>query len=142
MQKLNSILKVKSNTENLTLIRDFVREHAVANGFSDDAINDIMLASDEAATNIMKHSYKANSSGEIEVSVVVIGEELEIILRDNGKSFNPNDIPSPNMEKYFNEKRVGGLGLHLMRTLMDSVEYSAAKNGNKLVLKKKLKKVS
>lgn len=142
MQKLNSILKIKSDTENLILIREFVLAHAVKNGFSDEATNDIMLAADEAATNIMKHSYKSNSSGIIEVRIDVVGDEFEIILKDKGRSFNPNDIPSPNMEKYFSEKRVGGLGLHLMRTLMDSVEYSAAESGNKLILKKKLKKVS
>lgn len=142
MQKLNSILKIKSDTENLSLIREFVLAHAVKNGFSDEVTNDIMLAADEAATNIMKHSYKSNSSGIIEVRVEIVGDEFEIILKDKGRSFNPNDIPSPNMEKYFSEKRVGGLGLHLMRTLMDSVEYSAAESGNKLILKKKLKKVS
>lgn len=142
MQKLNSILKIKSDTENLILIRDFVRDHALNNGFDEDAVNDIMLAADEAATNIIKHSYKFNSSGDIVVKVEIVDEALEIILKDNGRAFNPADIPAPNMEKYFNEKRVGGLGLHLMRTLMDSVEYSTAKNGNKLVLRKKLKKVS
>lgn len=142
MQKLNSILKINSDTENLILIREFVLAHAVKNGFSDEVTNDIMLAADEAATNIMKHSYKSNSSGIIEVRVEIVGDEFEIILKDKGRSFNPNDIPSPNMEKYFSEKRVGGLGLHLMRTLMDSVEYSTAESGNKLILKKKLKKVS
>lgn len=132
--------KVKSRTEQLAQIREFISKSANQIGIKQNEIDKIILAVDEACTNIIKHAYHFNPEKEITIILAFNSEEFKITLIDEGDSFNPNSISNPDMKKYFEEKRVGGLGLHLMRTLMDNVEYKTIDGKlNKLILRKKIK---
>jgi serine/threonine-protein kinase RsbW len=118
-------LKVKSKTENLSLIRDFVSEKALDAGLPVAAVEKIMLAVDEACTNIIKHAYKSSPEGEIFLNVDYDDEKFTITIIDYGKSFNPETIPQPDLQKYYREHKVGGLGIYLMKSLMDDVKYTS-----------------
>lgn len=140
MSKLNNILfekQVKSTTENLSLIRDFIRNCASAKKVRKAIIDKIILAVDEACTNIIKHAYHSNPNGEIRVVLEFTTDKCRIILIDFGDSFNPDLIPEPDMPTYLKERKVGGLGLYLIRSLMDEVEYHSGKDGyNQLTITK------
>lgn len=114
---------VKSKTENLSDIRDFVKRTAEEAGIIQDLIDKIMLAVDEACTNIIKHAYKSNPDGEINISISYSNKKFTVKIKDYGTSFEANSIPEPDLQKYYREKRVGGLGMYLMKTLMDEVKY-------------------
>jgi serine/threonine-protein kinase RsbW len=116
-------LIVKSKTENLSSIRDFVSNYAQEAGIDQEIIEKIILAVDEACTNIMKHAYKTFPDGEIIIKVKFDKHKFTIVIRDFGNSFEADKIPDPDLKKYYNEKRIGGLGMYLMRTLMDEVQY-------------------
>jgi serine/threonine-protein kinase RsbW len=116
-------LTIESRTEKLSDVRDFVSDAASRFGFDEEVVNKIALAVDEACTNVIKHGYKYAPDKKITVSVSEGSGKFEIIIEDQGNSFNPLDVKSPDMKKYFSEFRRGGLGMHLMRTLMDEVEY-------------------
>jgi len=132
-------MKVKSTTENLAVIRAFVEEKASQSGIDKNVIEKIVLAVDEASTNIIKHAYNYDASTEFVVRVLISKEEFKVLLTDHGKSFDPNQIADPDMPTYLKQRRVGGLGLHLMRHLMDKVEYhQLAGDGNQLILTKKI----
>ncbi|MFA6596081.1 MAG: ATP-binding protein [Ignavibacteriaceae bacterium] len=132
-------MKVKSTTENLAVIRAFVEEKASQSGIDKSVIEKIVLAVDEASTNIIKHAYNYDASTEFVVRVLISKEEFKVLLTDHGKSFDPNQITDPDMPTYLKQRRVGGLGLHLMRHLMDKVEYQKlAGDGNQLILTKKI----
>lgn len=118
-------LRVKSKTENLSLIRDFVSEKALNAGLPVTAVEKIMLAVDEACTNIIKHAYKSSPEGEITLIVEYDEEKFTITIIDYGKSFNPESIPQPDLQKYYREHKVGGLGIYLMKSLMDDVKYTS-----------------
>ena len=118
-------LRVKSQTENLSLIRDFVSEKALDAGLPIAAVEKIMLAVDEACTNIIKHAYKSSPEGEILLNVDYDDEKFTITIIDYGKSFNPANIPQPDLQKYYREHKVGGLGIYLMKSLMDDVKYTS-----------------
>ena len=118
-------LRVKSKTENLSLIRDFVSEKALDAGLPVTAVEKIMLAVDEACTNIIKHAYKSSPEGEIILNVEYDDEKFTITIIDYGKSFNPESIPQPDLQKYYREHKVGGLGIYLMKSLMDDVKYTS-----------------
>ena len=118
-------LRVKSQTENLSLIRDFVSEKALDAGLPVAAVEKIMLAVDEACTNIIKHAYKSSPEGEILLNVDYDDEKFTITIIDYGKSFNPANIPQPDLQKYYREHKVGGLGIYLMKSLMDDVKYTS-----------------
>lgn len=133
-------LIVKSRTENLSKIRDFVSSNASEAGFSKDEIDEMILAVDEACTNVIKHAYKFSPYGDIILEIKFDDNALTITIEDNGISFNPDIIPEPDLQKYYREHRVGGLGMYLMKTLMDEVKYKSEPGKfNRVSLTKKLK---
>ena len=118
-------LEINSRTENLAEIREFINSAAVDAGFSKEAIDNIILAADEACTNIIKHAYKYLPDGKIILNLKTDKKTFTIDIIDYGKSFEPGLIPNPDLQKYFDEKRVGGLGMYLMKSLMDDVKYTS-----------------
>jgi serine/threonine-protein kinase RsbW len=133
-------LRVKSKTENLSEIRDFVSTNALAAGISAASIDNIILAVDEACTNIIKHAYKLSPQGEIIIKITYDEEKFTITIIDYGKSFEPDRVPRPDLQKYYREHRVGGLGMYLMKSLMDDVEYiSIPGEYNQVLLSKNIR---
>jgi anti-sigma regulatory factor (Ser/Thr protein kinase) len=125
--------------ENLDEIRDFVGDAARQVGFSDKEIYAIQLAADEASSNIIEHAYADTQGGKLEIDVSVSDKELKIIMRDQGKPFDPASVPEPNVKADLSERKIGGLGLYLMRKLMDEVSYeSSPEGGNTLTMIKRL----
>ena len=133
-------LRVKSKTENLSEIRDFVSTNAHAAGMPAATIDNIILAVDEACTNIIKHAYKLSPQGEIIIKIDYDEEKFTITIVDYGKSFEPDRVPRPDLQKYYREHRVGGLGMYLMKSLMDDVEYiSIPGEYNQVLLSKNIR---
>ncbi|MFZ0389961.1 MAG: anti-sigma regulatory factor [Calditrichia bacterium] len=121
-------LKLPINTANLEIVRDFVSKIAQNMGFSDEEIHRIELAVDEASTNVIKHAYRNSNDSKkvhfIYVDATAYEDRLEISVVDQGQGFNPEKIKTPEMETYLKKMRRGGLGLYLIKTLMDKVDYS------------------
>jgi len=135
----NKELIVKSKTENLSAIRDFISSNASTAGIKKEMIENIMLAVDEACTNIIKHAYKSFSDGEIKIQLKYNSKKITILIIDFGKSFDPEIVPDPDLRKYYNEGKIGGLGMYLMKTLMDEVEYiSVPGKYNQVLLSKNI----
>jgi len=116
-------LIVKSRTENLFRIRDFVSASALEAGITPDVVENIILAVDEACTNIIRHAYKSYPDGDLIIKVKFSQSKFFISIIDYGKSFAPETIPEPDLQKYYKQRKVGGLGMYLMKTLMDDVKY-------------------
>ena len=114
-------------------IRDFYANAARQAGLTSKAIQDVELAVDEAASNIIQHAYGGENKGMIECSYSVSQEGLLVIMRDFGKPFNPENIKQPDLESDVCCRDEGGLGLHFMRSLMDSVEFSFNGHGGNLL---------
>jgi serine/threonine-protein kinase RsbW len=127
----------QANFKNLDSIREYVARAAKDAGFDDAGVYAIQLAADEASSNIIEHAYKGDDEGEIECTCSLDGNDLVIVFRDHGLSYEPDLIPEPNLTGKLNKRKIGGLGLHLIRHLMDEVHYeSFDKAGNVLTLKK------
>lgn len=118
-------LRVKSKTENLSEIRDFVSCNARDAGIPEVTVENIILAVDEACTNIIKHAYKLSPEGELIIKIDYDEEKFTVMIIDYGKSFEPERVPLPDLQKYYREHRVGGLGMYLMKSLMDDVTYTS-----------------
>ena len=121
-------MKIPSQTDKLFTVRNFVAEAAHTFGFDEESMNKISIAVDEACTNIIKHSYNYASNKEIDVTIVMNNSKFEVVIVHQGKSFDPEAIKSPDMKEYLSHYRRGGLGIHLMRSLMDKVEYNILPN--------------
>ncbi len=117
-------LRIPSQTDNLEIIRMFVRKVAEKVGFDEEEASKIELACDEACTNVIKHAYsKGNKDKSLDIIVKIDYQKFTIIVTDHGRGFDPKSIKMPDMKEYLAELKVGGLGIYLMRTLMDEVDY-------------------
>ncbi|MGZ9166792.1 MAG: ATP-binding protein [Anaerolineales bacterium] len=124
--------------EYLDEIREFVGAIARAGGFTDKDVYNIQLATDEAASNIIEHAYEKISNGVLELSCGVRDDLITIILIDHGESFDPSEIPLPDLKADLSDRKIGGLGIFLMRKLMDDVSYEAKTGkGNILTMTKR-----
>ena len=79
---------------------------------------------DEACTNVIKHAHKYDARRKILITTFIDDSRIEVIINDKGKGFDLNNLPEPDLEEYVHKSQKGGLGIHLMRTLMDEVTYS------------------
>jgi anti-sigma regulatory factor (Ser/Thr protein kinase) len=123
--------------EYLDEIREFVGDIARTGGFEDKDIYNIQLAADEAASNIIEHAYEGVSNGVLEISCGARDGAITIIMVDHGESFDPSAIPLPDLKSDLSERKIGGLGIFLMRKLMDEVRYESKKTGNVLTMIKR-----
>lgn len=131
---------VQSSTYHLHAVREFVSQAASQFGFGDEEASNIVLAVDEACTNVIKHAYNFAPDKEITVEIHQASGVFEIRVLDGGKSFNPGVVKAPNLKQHLSEYRRGGLGIYLMKTLMDKVEYSFSGKKNEVRLTKYLQK--
>jgi serine/threonine-protein kinase RsbW len=138
------ILTVRGRYSNVHEICEFVLAGARTASLAGEALFHIELACDEACTNIIEHAYGGEDKGDIEVHWWVNNDHFGVMLRDNGRSFDPSNIPVPAISEISpldgpDDLQVGGLGIHFMRTLMDEVRYSFDPvMGNSLTMIKRL----
>jgi serine/threonine-protein kinase RsbW len=130
-------LRISAELKNLYTIRNFVEEQALALDAAPPAVADMLLAVDEAATNIIVHGYRGRP-GAIEIQVSRRGHDLVVRLRDQADPFDPNRVPPPDLSRPLEERPVGGLGIYLMAQLVDRIDHRVTpEGGNELILVKK-----
>ena len=96
---------------------------------------------DEACSNIIEHAYGGEDKGEIECTCNDTNDGLEIIIRDDGRPFDPKLIPSPNFSVELDELKPRGAGLFLIQNMMDDVDFVFSENtGNVLRMVKRKQK--
>jgi serine/threonine-protein kinase RsbW len=99
---------------------------------------EINLALDELFTNIISHGFQDNDEHHIHVTCASKDGVLKITIKDDGVPFNPTAVPHPNLKCAFKDREIGGLGIHLIRSYMDRIEYTRKGGENVLVLTKAL----
>lgn len=130
-----------SDKAELVNVRSFVLDNAKKFGFDEIMGNKIALAVDEACSNLIKHAYKFDPARYICVEIATENSSFIVKIIDDGKSFDPSFYPIPDMNDYFKKYKHGGLGIHIIRLIMDDIKYypSNEKNPrNILELKKNL----
>jgi anti-sigma regulatory factor (Ser/Thr protein kinase) len=129
------VLAVPSETSFLGLIRDITKKMAAGAGFDAATADRVALAVDEAATNVIEHAYRGAANREVEVRFDDRGPDFRVDVVDDGAMVDPRSVPHVDLEKYVSERRTGGLGVHLMEKIMDSVTFrrTARKNVCRLV---------
>ncbi len=128
--------KFPARFEFLDEIREYVGKRARASGFSDKDIYSIQLAADEAASNVIEHAYAGMQNGTIQLSCDFNEKILTITLLDHGKQFDPAQVKDPDLNANLSDRQIGGLGIYLMRKMMDDVQYQSSKSGNLLIMRK------
>ena len=135
------ILQVPSSTENLALIRDFVTSVGTQAGFSAAEVAQLELAVDEACANVIEHAYGRDLTKEVSVRALVDDDVVEIDVIDTGQSFDPSAVEQKELDELISKRQSGGLGMRLIKTMMDEVHYEMIPGKkNELRMIKRLKK--
>jgi serine/threonine-protein kinase RsbW len=121
-------------------IRDFVRETTATGGCEPAVVEELVVAVNEAAANIVRHGYQ-NEPGEIRVTVVCSPDMVKVTLLDACPVFDPTTVPTPDTTLPLGERPFGGMGVHMMRTFCDELSYrSDSGGGNELILLKRIER--
>jgi len=116
-------LQVPSSTENLALIREFVTSVGRQATLSEAEINSLELAVDEACANVIEHAYGHDITKDVMVRATFDDEKLKISVIDEGLGFDPGKVNQKSVDQLVQERRSGGLGIRLIKRLMDEVSY-------------------
>lgn len=131
-------LIINSSTDNLSDVRAFIQAVWNSYGYDEKEGKNVVVSVDEACTNIIKHAYHFDTTKTIKIKVENKKDRFIVKITDTGSHFNPNGIPEPNIPEKLKSKKGGGLGIYLMKKLMDEVKYSNKGNKNELILVKYL----
>lgn len=132
------IIDLTSDPCELVSVRDAVRDWIAGLGWSEVRVADVVLAVDEALTNVMRHGYENRTDQPIHLSMRTItdpvrGVAVEVEIRDWGRQVPLDEIRGRDLD----DLRPGGLGVHIIRNLMDYAEYSHAAGGGMRLLMRK-----
>jgi serine/threonine-protein kinase RsbW len=129
-------MELPTQTDYISLVRQFVGGISRKAGFGDIDIEKIELAIDEACSNVLQHAYKYESDNRYAVEITIRNTKLDIVITDQGDSFSFHDAVVPDIEQHVSELKVGGLGIFIMQQMMDDVKYETRANNNILRLTK------
>jgi len=133
-------LRVTSEMKNLAAISDLIAAFAQELSLDTDDAFAVQMAVDEACANVIEHAYDGRPDGMVTLACWLANDEVHVVIRDQGRPFDPHAVPRPDMAAPLESRQEGALGLYLMERLMDVVqfEFDPAK-GNKLTMKKKVR---
>ncbi len=139
MEKQTSSIILEASLENLEMISNFLHKWAKKASLSTHSENELLLAVEEVYVNIVKYAYP-ESLGKVTIHCCMDEDNLILQIKDEGISFNPLELPEPHLISCLEERKVGGLGVFLMRRFVDNVKYEKQGKYNVLTLVKSKRK--
>ena len=130
---------LQNDIQQVPLLAQFVDEVCEAAGIDMATSMKLNLAIEEAVVNVMNYAYPLGTIGDINIEVQVDNNQLEFIISDTGTPFDPTTKAEVDTTLSAEERPIGGLGIHLVRNIMDSINYERANGKNILALIKILK---
>ncbi len=136
-----------NNTKTITLPNDvqtipqlaeFIDQIADSNGINPSEAMSLNLAMEEAVVNVMEYAYPEGTKGDIDIAASINDDNIIFTITDSGVAFDPTAVNDPDLDKAAEERPIGGLGIHLVRQIMDTVSYERKDGKNILSLKKKI----
>ncbi|MFC1501811.1 SpoIIE family protein phosphatase [bacterium] len=127
--------KVPANVNYLGEMRDFITRVGRKYGVSEQVINAFKLAIDEAGTNIIRHAYR-DWEGFITIRIIIRDNTVTVSLVDQGHAFDPRNVRDPDLQRYVDIGKKGGLGIFIIRRVIDDILYRKSEEGNELRLTK------
>ena len=137
MPDVHDRIVITNDTKFLGFVREFMSRMIRQSALSREDENKIILAVDEAVANIIEHAYENQREGTIEVECEADAKRFLVTIRDSGQKFSPDGITTPDIDGHVKSKKKKGLGIYLMRLIMDEVRYTFREGiQNELVLVK------
>ena len=129
------MLETEAVLDNLPHITTFIEDKLKELGVSDDFLAKMGLALDEAVTNVVLYAYP-DQKGKVRLTLRKTGDIIAAEIRDQGKPFDPTLAPPPDLAVPLEQRKIGGLGIHLMRKSVDELSYRRENDTNVFTLSK------
>ncbi len=139
MAKKEYSFELKSNLSELDTLCQHLEDFGKKIGLSKKMIFEINLALDELFTNIISYGFNDEDEHSIKITISQQKDELCLCIEDDGVPFNPVDFETSDVACSVENCKIGGLGIHIIRKLMDEICYQRCDDRNMLTLKKKIK---
>ena len=136
--KLTETITLKNNVSEVTRLGSFQDSVYAKMNIEESLARRLRLAVEEAVVNVIEHAYSASRVGNIEVKMMTDGQLLKVQIIDSGVAFDPTTVARADTTLSAKERQFGGLGLLLVRELMDSINYERIDDQNILTLSKKI----
>jgi anti-sigma regulatory factor (Ser/Thr protein kinase) len=118
----------------------WLQEFCSGHGVVEDALYDLRLCLDEVLANVIRHGYGIGETGKIQVTVACPGDRVRLEIRDAAAPFNPLDASDPDLDVAPEDRPIGGLGIFLVKQLMDTVSYDYEGGENRLAMERSLRR--
>ncbi|MEQ9402651.1 MAG: ATP-binding protein [Cyclobacteriaceae bacterium] len=127
---MSNVITIGCEKNELTKIRQFVADELERNNIPDLQAHKLVLAVDEVCANLIIHANNCNPENKIELDLQFNPKQIIFTFKDKGVGFDINEYESPSMDELVSSRRQGGLGLLLVKRIMDKIEFSTEKNYN------------
>ncbi len=134
-------LVLKNTLSELPRMSDAVSAWCKENGIVDEPEFHVHLALDEIVTNVILHGWKDQGNHELQVRLTRSENVVTLEVEDDAPPFNPLEVPAPDISQPLEKRIAGGLGIFIVRQIMDSVDYHRIEGKNLLIMKKKISSV-
>ncbi len=131
-------LTLKNDLAELQRLSNEAETFAHKNAIGDTEMFNLLLVLEEVITNIISYGCSPDSEHLIRVSIALENGSISLVISDDGRPFNPLETPMPDLDLPLEDRPIGGLGIALFRSIMDSVDYQRTNNHNILTLKRTL----
>jgi PAS domain S-box-containing protein len=129
-------ISIKNRYEDMSLVEDKFAAFAEENDLPDAVKQSMSIVLDEMLNNVISYAYRGEKEKEIEVVFELSGKRLVVTIKDSGVPFNPFARETPDISESIEEREIGGLGIHMVRSLMDEYSYHRQINKNVVTLVK------
>jgi anti-sigma regulatory factor (Ser/Thr protein kinase) len=130
--------ELKNDLSELEALRQHLKKFGQATGLSEACITDVNICLDELLTNIVSYGFEDDLEHIIRFAMNLDNQVLTLSIEDDGIPFNPLEKKDPEVPADLIDVRIGGLGIHIVRKLMDDIRYDREQGKNKLTMKKSI----
>ena len=134
-----SQLQARNDLSELPRLSEFLATFFARTGLPADLARDFELALEEVFANVVMHGHPNGGQHEISVSIALEGAVVKLTVEDDGVPFNPLEAPLVDLDLPLEKRGTGGLGIHLIKGVMDELEYNRVDGRNRLVMRKKIR---
>ena len=138
---LDEELVLQNDVQQVERLNTFVKQSLQRLGVERPLANKLRLAVEEAVVNVMKYAYPTGTTGDICLRLTSNGHRIKFIITDSGGAFNPTEVSAADTTLSAEDRPIGGLGILLVRKLMDSINYERSGGKNVLTLRKEYKNI-
>ncbi len=133
-----AVIRCRNSLSELERIGQVTTEFGQRHHLPEQLVFEVNLALEEVLVNIISYGYDDQNEHEIVLHLSIQDGEVQAEVEDDGWPFNPLEVAVPDVGQSVEERPIGGLGVHLVRQVMDAIEYTRQQGKNRLVMKKRI----